>query len=184
MFTRRIFQITAILAVFTLLFIPSFSQSDQDDDDELSCNQSSDVQSGFGKNSHAFGYAEVVSLGWWGHSANVTSWGFVDNCSDKVITYSMRFEFRVVRLNKNYKFLDAQHPPFPPQFVQEQLDPTETRSSSYTYGYTIADKKWAAGKIFRAETTASVSTRTVGRGNDQDQWEATGCVDIKFGDME
>lgn len=94
--------------------------------------------------------------------------------------FPLRFDFQVVRLNDNFEWVSTEFIA-PTQFVQEQLDPTETASSSYTYGYTIADKKWAAGKIFRAETTASVSTRTVGRGNDQDQWEATGCVDIKFG---
>ncbi len=176
MFTRRIFQLTAILAVYTLLFIPSNNLFGGE-----SCNKPSDLHSGSGKNSDAYGHAEVIILGWWGHSANVTSWGYVNNCSDKEITCSLRFEFWVVRLNNNFEFLDAQHPPFPPQFDQRQLDPGEIATSSYTYGYTITDEKWAAGKTFRAETITSVSARTVGRGNDQDQWEATGCVDVTFG---
>lgn len=89
------------------------------------------------------------------------------------------FDFQVVRLNEEYEWVDDEFIA-PTQFDQGQLDPTETAWSSYTYGYTIIDEDWAAGKTFRAESKTSVSARTVGAGNKQDLWEATGCVDITF----
>ncbi len=181
MLTRRIFQITAILAVYTLLFIPSFSQSNQGDDGPP-YNRSSDLNSGSGENSHTYGYAEVVSLGWWDFSANVTGYAYVTNCSDKEITFLLKHDFQIVWLTDKYKWFDDVFIA-PTQSYQGQLVPTETAWSSYTYGYTITDEKWAAGKTFRAETLTSVSARTVGVGNEQDLWEATGCVDITFGDV-
>ena len=135
------------------------------------CNKPSDIDSGFGENTGAFGHAEVVELGWWDGYSSTTQWGYVTNHGAENVVYSIRFEYRVVELTKRHTFRQQLYVA-PIQVVTGQLEPDETASSTFTNGY-YYDERWARGRILRAEARTVVSA-------DEDEWEATGCVDIEF----
>ena len=154
MLYHKSFAIATLIMALALFSFAGYSDA---------CNRSSDIDSGVGEHTMAFGHAEVVLLGWWDGYSSTTQWGYVTNNDAENIVYSIRFEYRVVELTRRRTFRQQLYVA-PIQVVTGQLAPGETASSTFTNGYHY-DEDWARGRILRAEARTVVSA-------DEDEWEA------------
>ncbi|RKU09028.1 hypothetical protein C6501_15890 [Candidatus Poribacteria bacterium] len=177
MLKQRVFQIAVIFAAFMMLNLTVHSGEP--------CNRSTDVDSGVRPNTGAYGYAEVIEVGWYkrgnDYYANVTLWGYVENIMGPgTISAAILYDFRVIELTPNFNF-KAQWYVAPIEVITAQLDPCESlMPSSYTNGLHLRGGDWLARKIVRAETMIKAEARAGKRGELVDEWVATGCVDKVF----
>lgn len=177
MLKQKVFQIAVIFAAFMIISLTVHSGEP--------CNRSTDVDSGIGANTGAFGHAEVLDLGFWrwwdiGYYTSVTLYGYVENRGMEKIHASILYDYRVIELNENFNFKHQWYAP-PIEVVADQLDPGESlMPSSYTNGLKFRGGKWLEGLIVRAETMIKVEATTGKRGAQTDEWFAWGCVDKEF----
>ncbi len=142
------------------------------------CDKSSDIDSGWGENTWAFGHAEIVLLGFWDGNCDTTGWGYVtDDWLLGNIYFSARYEFKVHLKNANGTFSVLFNPPI--QWSGYALDPGATGSSTYTMGYSI-NERLLKGRTLRGEARAVVSASRIDRPDIQDEWEARGCVEARI----